>query len=53
MDEGFVITSVNGRPIKSLEELSRLLGSAVGTVKLEGFYPGFRGSYTYPLDLTE
>jgi serine protease Do len=53
MDEGFVITSVNGRPVKSLEELSRLLGSAVGTVKLEGFYPGFRGSYTYPLDLTE
>jgi len=51
MDEGFVITSVNGRAIKSIEELSRILNSAIGTVKLEGFYPGFRGSYTYPLDL--
>ncbi len=52
MDEGFVITSVNGKSIKSIEELSRILNSALGTVKLEGFYPGFRGSYTYPLDLT-
>ena len=53
MDEGFVITSVNGRTIKSIDELSKILNSAVGTVKLEGFYPGFRGSYTYPLDLTD
>ena len=53
MDEGFVITSVNGRAIKSIDELSKILNSAVGTVKLEGFYPGFRGSYTYPLDLTD
>jgi serine protease Do len=52
MDEGFVITSVNGRAIKSVEELSRIVNSAIGTVKLEGFYPGFRGTYTYPLDLT-
>jgi len=51
MDEGFIITSVNGRAIKSVDELSRILNSAVGTVKLEGFYPGFKGSYTYPLDL--
>jgi len=53
MDEGFVITSVNGRPVKSIDELGKILNSAVGTVKLEGFYPGFRGSYTYPLDLTD
>lgn len=53
MDEGFVITSVNGKAIKSIDELSKILNSAVGTVKLEGFYPGFRGSYTYPLDLND
>ena len=52
MDEGFVITSVNGRSIKSIDELGRILNSSIGTVKLEGFYPGFRGSYSYPLDLT-
>jgi len=53
MDEGFVITSVNGRAIKSVDELSRIINSAIGTIKLEGFYPGFKGSYSYPLDLTE
>jgi serine protease Do len=52
MDEGFVITSVNGTAIKSIDELSRIVNGAIGTVKLEGFYPGFRGSYSYPLDLT-
>ena len=42
MDEGFVITSVNGRSIKSVDELSRIINSAIGTIKLEGFYPGFK-----------
>jgi len=53
MDEGFVITSVNGRTIKSVDELSRIINSAIGTIKLEGFYPGYRGSYSYPLELTD
>jgi S1-C subfamily serine protease len=51
MDEGFVITSVNGRSIKTVEEFSKLLDNLLGTVRLEGFYPGFRGTYTYPLTL--
>jgi Do/DeqQ family serine protease len=52
MDEGFVITSVNGKSIKSVEEFSSLLASLIGTVRLEGFYPGYRGTYTYPLNLS-
>ncbi|TAL50210.1 MAG: PDZ domain-containing protein [Chitinophagaceae bacterium] len=51
MDDGFVITSVNGSNIKSVDELAKLLNSLVGTVKLEGFYPGYDGNYTYPLNL--
>jgi Do/DeqQ family serine protease len=51
MEEGFVITSVNGRPVKSVEELSKLLDNVLGTVSLEGFYPGYRGTYKYPLNL--
>jgi serine protease Do len=53
MDEGFVITSVNGRTIKSIEELGLVLNSALTTAKLEGFYPGFRGTYSYPLNLAD
>lgn len=52
MDEDFVITSINGRAVKSIDELSRVLNSAIGTVKLEGFYLGFKGNYSYPLDLS-
>lgn len=53
MDDGFVITSVNGKNVKSVEELSKILNNAIGTVRLEGFYPGYRGTYTYPLNLSE
>lgn len=51
MEEGFVITSVNGKPVNTVEELSKLLDNLLGTVSLEGFYPGYRGTYRYPLDL--
>ncbi len=51
MQQDFVITSVNGQPVKSTEDLSAILGKAKGTVKLEGIYPGFEGSYAYPLNL--
>jgi Do/DeqQ family serine protease len=50
MENGFIITSVSGYPVKSVEELSRLLSSARGTVKLEGIYPGSE-SYSYPLNM--
>jgi len=51
MQKDFVITSVNSQPVKSVEELMKLLGSARGTVRLEGVYPGFEGVYGYPLNL--
>lgn len=51
MEEGFIITSVNGKSVSSVEELSKLLDNFIGTVRLEGLYPGYNGSYTYPLNL--
>lgn len=51
MQEGFIITSVNDRDISSLDDLSKLLSGAYGTVKLEGMYPGYDGTYSYPLNL--
>jgi len=50
MQDGFIITSVNGRDVSSVEDLSKLLYGAYGTVKLEGMYPG-SDMYTYPLTL--
>jgi hypothetical protein len=46
-----VITSVNGNEVTSIDVLTKLLSGVTGTVKLEGFYPGYDGTYTYPLNL--
>ena len=53
MGEGFVITSVNGNDITSIDDLSKVLASASGSVRLEGMYPGYDGMYTYPLNLEQ
>jgi len=52
MQDGFVITSVNGTVIKNTDDLKAALEKSKGsTVKLEGIYPGYEGSYGYPLNL--
>ena len=54
MEDGFVITAINGREINSLDELKEALGTIKnGNIRLDGFYPGFEGRYTYPLKMTE
>lgn len=51
MQEGFIITSVNGTDVKNLDELGRVLSGVQGTARLEGIYPGYDGQYAYPLNL--
>jgi serine protease Do len=53
MGEGFVITSVNGNEITSIEALTKALSNVSGSVRLEGIYPGYDGMYTYPLNLEQ
>jgi Do/DeqQ family serine protease len=52
MQDGFVITSVNGIVIKNIDDLRVAIEkNKGGSVKLEGIYPGYEGSYGYPLNL--
>ena len=51
IQEGFIITSVNGQEVKSVDDLKAVLANATGTVKLEGIYPGYDETYGYPLNL--
>ena len=52
IQEGFVITSINGQAIKNIEDLTAALNANKGlTVKVEGVYPGYADSYGYPLKL--
>ena len=54
MQDGFIITSVNGVDITSIEELGQAITSLKGeSIQLEGIYPGYEGVYRYPLNLDE
>ena len=54
MEEGFVILKVNGQDVSTVEEFRKIVEQAGnGSVKLEGVYPGYDGSFTYPLKLND
>jgi len=54
MESGFIITSVNGMDVSNIEELNEAIKSLKGeTIQLEGMYPGYSGSYRYPLNLNQ
>lgn len=53
MQDGFIITSVNGTEVKNVEELGRALAASRSeSVNLEGFYEGYDGMYRYPVKLS-
>lgn len=53
MEAGFIITSVNGKDVKNIDELGQLLGVGYDQIQLEGIYPGYKGVYTYKIKLNE
>jgi serine protease Do len=52
MRDGFVITKVNGKAVKSVEELKAVIGTSK-EIKVEGIYPGYEEPFEYPLMLEE
>jgi Do/DeqQ family serine protease len=50
---GFVIISVAGQEVSSVEELTELVSNLSGTVKVEGVYPGNDMPYSYPVNLDQ
>jgi serine protease Do len=55
MEEGFVILKVNGQDVTTVEEIRKIVENAgtSGSLKLEGVYPGYDGTFTYPLKLND
>ena len=51
IQEGFIITSVDGQDVNNLDDLKTILNNSHGTVRLEGVYPGYDGTYGYPLSI--
>jgi S1-C subfamily serine protease len=51
MRDGFVIYKVDGKEVKSIEDLNTALSKGQKRVMLEGFYPGYDGAYQYPIEM--
>lgn len=47
MEDGFVITSIDKKPVETVEDITEILENKKGGVMLEGIYPGYPGSYYY------
>lgn len=52
MKDGFVIMKVDGKEIKSVDDLRKTVGSNKN-ITLSGFYPGYDAIYEYPITLSE
>jgi serine protease Do len=54
MEEGFVILKVNGQSVSTVDDFRKIVEqTGNGSLKLEGVYPGYDGSFTYPLKLND
>jgi len=52
MKDGFIILKVNGKDVKTVDELKATIGTAK-EVTITGFYPGYDGAYEYPFSLED
>lgn len=50
MRDGFIITKVNGKEVKNLDDLKNLIGDQTD-ITISGVYPGYSEPFEYPLTL--
>jgi Do/DeqQ family serine protease len=54
MEEGFIVLKVNGQQVSTVDEFRKIVEQAgAGSLKLEGVYPGYDGTFSYPLKLND
>lgn len=52
MRDGFIITKANGKEVKSVEDLKKVIGDSK-EVTITGVYPGYNQPFEYPLELDD
>lgn len=50
MRDGFIITKVNGKDVKNLDDLKNEVGNQTD-ITISGYYPGYNEPFEYPLSL--
>jgi len=50
MQKNFIITSINGKAVHTVEDLQKILSANTDNIQIAGFYPGVRGMYYYGLN---
>jgi len=50
MEKGFIVTAINSKKVKNLEEFIDAVTTAEGEVVLDGFYEKYPGEYSYVFD---
>ena len=50
MRDGFIITKVNGKDVKTLQDLKNEIGTQ-SDITISGYYPGYNEPFEYPLTL--
>lgn len=50
MRDGFIITKVNGKDVKNLDDLKNEIGNQTD-ITITGYYPGYNEPFEYPLTL--
>jgi Do/DeqQ family serine protease len=53
MREGFIITKVGGKTIRSVQDLNEMLENSGGGVMIEGYYPDSEGKYYFAIGLDD
>ena len=52
MRDGFIITKVNGKEVKTVDDLKNLIGNQTD-ITITGVYPGYNEPFEYPLTLDD
>ena len=52
MKAGFIITNINGEPVKDVEDFSRIMNKSKGGVMLEGVYQSIPGRHYYAFGIS-
>ncbi|MCS7019598.1 MAG: Do family serine endopeptidase [Cytophagales bacterium] len=53
MREGFIITKVGGKTVRSVEDLNEILENNTGGVMIEGYYPDSEGKHYFAIGLED